>query len=109
MDDFEQELARALERQEAPAGFSARVLARINAERRVSTVARPTWRLAFAAVLVIASFVGALRFDQAQQQEVARGKAAKQQVLLALRIAGSKMQLAQKQIEQFSEKSGREE
>ena len=108
MDDFELELARALERQEAPAGFSARALARINAERSLPAT-RPTWRLAFAAALVIASFVGALRFDSAQQQEVARGEAAKQQVLLALRIAGSKMQIAQKQIEQFSEKGGREE
>lgn len=108
MDDFEQELARALERQEAPAGFSARVLARINAAQRTPTPHR-TWRLAFAAVLVIASFVGAFRFDSAQQQEVARGEAARQQVMLALRIAGSKMQIAQKQIEQFSEKGGREE
>src|ERR1051325_1301161 len=99
MNNFEQELARALEREEAPLGFSARVLARINAAQHAPAPQR-TWRLAFAAALVIASFVGAFRFDHAQQQEIARGEAAKQQVMLALRIAGSKMQIAQKQIEQ---------
>jgi hypothetical protein len=98
MDNFERELARALERGPAPPGFSARVLARISSERSISRK-RPTWRLAFATSLVLAIFAGGLQHDRVERQrETAQGEAARQQVMLALRIAGSKMQLAQHEI-----------
>ena len=82
MDWLDEELARALARQEPAAGFDARVRARMHP--------RPRW-LAIAATLLVA--VGA---GEAWRQH--QGQVAKEQVMTAMRLAGSKLNRVQVQI-----------
>ena len=75
MDWLEQELAQALARKEPSAGFDGRVRARIHR--------RPQWLAVAATILVM---VGA--GEVWRQHE---GQVAKEQVMTAMRIAGSKL------------------
>ena len=75
MDWLEQELAQALARKEPAAGFDARVRARLHR--------RPQWLAVAATVLVMAGAGEAWRQHQ--------GQLAKDQVMAAMRIAGSKL------------------
>ena len=79
MDWLEQELAQALARKEPPAGFDGRVRARIHR--------RPQWLAVAAAILVMVGVGEAWR-----QHE---GQLAKEQVMTAMRIAGSKLNRVQ--------------
>ncbi len=102
---LEQELRSALHRDDAPEGFAERVLARANAqasrpglwERIVQSVHLPALRFATAAVLVIAAVGGSVEYRHYQQQK-REGEQAKQQLLLALRITGSKLQYVQAKV-----------
>ena len=91
MDWLEQELKQALERKEPRADFDARVKARVNAKpRRSPVLAMPRW-LAAAAVLALMTSAGAgYRWHQ--------GQVAKDQVMLAMRIAGGKLNRVQSQM-----------
>jgi hypothetical protein len=82
MDWLEQELARALARQEPAAGFDGRVRARL--------YRRPNW-LAIAAAILVMFGVG----EAWRQHE---GQVAKEQVMTAMRIAGSKLNRVQMQL-----------
>ena len=82
MDWLEQELARALARQEPAAGFDGRVRARLRQ--------RPRW-LAIAATILVMTGGG-----EAWRQH--RGQLAKEQVMTAMRIAGSKLNRVQMQL-----------
>jgi uridylate kinase len=82
MDWLEQELADALARKEPAAGFDGRVRARLHRG--------PRWLAAAAAVLVV---VGG---GEAWRQY--RGELAKEQVMTAMRIAGSKLNRVQVQL-----------
>ena len=95
MDWLEQELKQALERKEPRADFDARVNDRINARvnDRPPGLSRylPRW-LAAAAVLVIMTSAGAgYRWHQ--------GQVAKDQVMLAMRIAGGKLSRVQARVQ----------
>ena len=79
MDWLEQELAQALARKEPDAGFDARVRERIHR--------RPRW-LAIAATLLV--MVGG---GEAWRQH--QGQVAKEQVMMAMRIAGGKLSRVQ--------------
>jgi hypothetical protein len=79
MDWLEQELAQALTRKEPDAGFDARVRARI--------YRRPRW-LAIAATLLV--MIGG---GEAWRQH--QGQVAKEQVMMAMRIAGGKLNRVQ--------------
>ena len=98
MDEFERKLKLALEREPAPEGFAERVLAR--AGRHVRPVERwwrtPVARWSVAAALVAACLVTGT--TEYQQQERARGERAREEVLLALRITGSKLRAVQAKI-----------
>jgi len=102
MKDFERELKRALRPCDPPEGFRERVLARAAAEpqpishRVVSIWPRHIFRWAAIAAIVLFG-AGELSYRAHEQQE-ARGRAAKQQVMLALRITGSKLRVAQKRL-----------
>ncbi len=86
---FEDELKRALARQEPAADFTERMLARCAAHEKRDA----WWRVAaVAATLLVAA--GAGIYEQHEQ----RGMAAKQQLLTALRIAGQKLHGAQEQV-----------
>ena len=133
MNDVDDELRHALRREEPPTGFSARVLRRVaeqtqdprsvgaafsrtdpaehgpirlkpdpTANRDSSNRGRlPFVRWAAAAALVAAVAGG---FDYvAKQEERAEGEAARERVVLALHIAGSKLQLVQTKISRIHE------
>ena len=82
MDWLEQELTQALARKEPAAGFDGRVRARMHR--------RPRW-LAIAATILV--MVGA---GEAWRQH--QGQLAKEQVMTAMRIAGSKLNRVQMQL-----------
>lgn len=80
MDWLEEELKNALARKEPAPGFDARVQRRL-----VRTM--PRWIAAAAAIVVIAGSGALYRRHQGEQ--------AKEQVMLAMRIAGAKLNDAQ--------------
>jgi len=82
MDWLEQELAQALARSEPAPGFERRVRARLHRA--------PRWLAAAATVLVVAGAGEAWRWHQ--------GQIAKDQVMTAMRIAGSKLNRVQMQL-----------
>jgi uridylate kinase len=82
MDWLEQELTEALARKEPSAGFDRRVRARLHR--------RPQWLAIAATILVMIGGGEAWRQHQ--------GQVAKEQVMTALRIAGSKLNRVQVQL-----------
>jgi hypothetical protein len=96
MTPFEELLKKALERREPSEGFTARVLAHANRQRQTdrSTFLQRlrSWRLipVLAGALVITGGIAIQRHERE-----ARGEAAKRQLMLAMRIAGSKLHDAQ--------------
>ena len=102
-NDLERDLKQALRRKEPSAGFAARVIANLPQERpsRWSTWLRqPTLRWATACALVIGIASGGYAYRE-HEQELARGREAKKQLMLALRITGAKLQLAQHRVQQI--------
>ena len=96
----------ALEHEQAPPGFALRVEAKLKTKTtRVSgwSVLHPdrAWlRIAIAAVLLLAIIIpmGLRLLHQAQtdrQAQIAKGEAARDQVLLALRITGTQLRTIQ--------------
>jgi hypothetical protein len=89
MDDLEQQLRRAFEREDPPAGFADRVIERTRA-RRGLLPARPRWLAAAAAVIVLAGAGYGYRWE--------RGQAAKREVLMAFRITSTKLTHIQERV-----------
>ncbi len=88
MDWLEQELVNALARKEPSAGFDARVRARLHS--------RPRW-LATAATIVVMVGAGSAWREWREWREY-RGQQAKEQVMTAMRIAGTKLNRVQMQL-----------
>ena len=85
MNQLERDLREALRRREPPQGLEERILAR--AQR--SEVRSPSWTwLAVAAMLVL--MVGGFGIVQEQRRR-AEGERAKEQLMVAFRITGSKL------------------
>jgi hypothetical protein len=104
MARLEDELRSALRRREPSPDFTERVLARLAATPagrapRVSRMSQAgvRWVAAMAAALLLA--VGSLEYRDY------RGERAKDQVLLAMRIAGSKLNKAQKKVHMLAHRS----
>ena len=100
MDQFEDDLKLALRRVDPPEGFERRVLARLPgapppARRREHRLA--AW--AVAAGLIFASFGGVAVYQQYQQQR--RALEARDQLLLALRVTGQKLDEVRNHINHF--------
>ena len=107
MKDFEQELKRALRRCDPPKGFTDRVLAGLALEEPqrqpmprpiVSIWHWPVLRWATVAAMFVIGAGGVGYRMHEQRVEAASGQAAKRQVMLALRITGSKLRVAQKKL-----------
>ncbi len=104
MTPFEEELKHALQREEPGADFTARVLARCARadERAAGSFWRmswltPAWRLgAVAAGLIVLASGTAYE----QHEHELKGMAAKRQLLLAMRIAGTKLQEVQERVKE---------
>jgi|SRR5579863_521828 len=125
MNHFDDELKNALRRREAPQGFADRVLARAaqQASQRPRSAWRNAWRKIFAqpfvpwigprtltgafarwaavAAVSAALVVGGVHYRNVRRER-AQGEAAKERLLLALRIAGSKLQLARTRVDQIN-------
>lgn len=101
------DLKRALRRHEAPEGFTERVLVRVANQQAARSTSRheswlniftrPALRWATAAVACAALIAGGIHYRNLQRER-AQGEAAKQQLMLALRIAGTKLQLAKAKV-----------
>jgi hypothetical protein len=115
--DLERELKRALHREDASPDFTDRVMARISAasghaKRRRSRDENRWWRRLMeffqparmrwaaagaAAFLLIFAALGVHRY-RAHQAEIAEGERAREQVMLAMKIASAKLNIAQKKV-----------
>jgi hypothetical protein len=108
MTPFEEELKQALKRQEPAGDFTARVLARCAKEDAKtqsgfwhSFWATPAWRLgAVAAALVVVAGGTAYEQHENEVKREVRGMEAKRQLLLAMRIAGTKLQEVQQRVKE---------
>jgi uncharacterized protein HemX len=96
--NLEDELRSALRRQEPSPDFTERVLARV-AAAPVRRASRPwvRWVAAIAAALLLAA--GGFEYRQYQ------GERAKGQVLLAVRIAGGKLNKAHRKVQMLTHRS----
>jgi hypothetical protein len=102
-------LKQALRRQEAPAGFTQRVMARVAAQDSAPRPVRDSWlslfmqpvvRWAALAAVATAMILGVHIYNVHREQ--AAGEAAKQRLMLALRVAGSKLQLARAKVNEMN-------
>ena len=126
MNRFDEELKLALRREEPSPDFTDRVMARV-AElqrrekpgeeagwlRRLAEFFQPPrmkWAMAgaMAVVLLIAGF-GVHRSrenERRRQAEIAEGERAKEQLMLAMRIASAKLNIAQKKVYETARHEG---
>lgn len=117
---FEDELKKALRRQQSPEGFTDRVLARAAQQSPAQPKAprasgwaifdRPLFRWPALAAIFLALIAGSLHYHQIQidkaRIERAQGEAAKRRLMLALRIAGSKLHIAKTKVNETTETPG---
>ncbi len=105
MRPFEEELKQALKRQEPAGDFTARVLARCaesDAEKPQGFWAM--WRLSLAtATVALVALTGGTLYEQ--HEHTVKGLAAKRQLLLAVHIAGSKLQLVEERVKESEQVS----
>lgn len=108
MKNLEENLRQALGRVEPPAGFADRVLVRVAREQNPRRTRSNFWLSLFgmgglrwaaaSALCVLVAASGALYERDVQRR---RGEAAKEQLMVALRITGSKLQIAEKSLREL--------
>jgi hypothetical protein len=107
MKRLEEELQNSLRREEPPEGFAERILAAA-VERKPSAWQRlfawPGLRWALAGAMCLMLAVIGIEYKQALNEQ-ARGEAAKEQLMLALRITADKLQLAQEKVQRLDASS----
>lgn len=99
--DLERDIRQALQRKQPSPGFAARVLANLPREKSnpwTRWLRTPALAWATVGVLFVVFGFGSLVYYH-HRQELARGRAARQQLMLALRITGAKLQLAQHRVQ----------
>lgn len=108
-NELDDELRSALRREPAPAGFAERVLQRVEEQATAAGPARSGSRAApvrwsifslAAAAALVAAVAGGIQyrsFERARAERAA-GEAAKEQVIEALRITASKLQLVREKV-----------
>lgn len=107
---LEDALRNALRREDAPEGFTASVLARVAQQNSTAReVKRTSWLSIFSQPLVrwaafatvsICMVIGGVHYRNVRRER--EGEAAKQQLMLALRIAGGKLQLAKEKVNEIN-------
>ena len=97
--NLENDLTRALRRESPAPGFAERVMQRIEKEEPVRR--KPVWWRAAAASVTLAAIIGGYAAHEIHQRR--EGEHAKEQVLLALSIAGQKVRYAQQQAHEIGE------
>lgn len=107
MSRLDDELRNALRREVPPAGFEARLMARLASEPKQATGLARWFRLpemrmplmtqvAFAAALCLVVVAG-VRFER-DRQERAEGLAAKAKLMQALRVTGTQLQAVREKV-----------
>lgn len=91
--NLENDLKRALRRESPPAGFAARVMARIE---QPEPRRRPVWWRAAAASVTLAVLLGGYTTHRVVEQR--RGERAKEELLKAMSIASEKVRYAQQEV-----------
>ena len=106
---LEDAVKHALCRQDAPEDFTQRVMARIAAQNSAPQPARDSWLGLFTQPIIrwaaLAAVAAAMIFGvhiYTVRRERAQGEAAKQRLMLALRVAGSKLQLAKAKVNEMN-------
>ena len=112
MSPLDDALKNAVRRQDPPAGFAEQVLARVAEPGPIPhSVSREPWfrffsqsllRWAALAAVSASLIVGTVHYRNLQEER-SQGEAAKQQLMLALRIAGSKLQLAKAKVNEINQ------
>lgn len=102
MEDFERQLQKALQREEPPAWFEARVLAAVAAPHRSQSY---FWRWAPVLAAGVVLFGGVVWQHEQSVQERVRGEAAKARLELALKIAGSQLHRIQQKVQAVSQEN----
>ncbi len=105
---LEDALKHALRRQDPPEDFTQQVMARVavhnssqpQRESWLSLFTQPILRWAALAVVAAAMIFGVHIYTL--RHERAQGEAAKQRLMLALRVAGSKLQLAKAKVNEMN-------
>lgn len=102
---IEDDLKRTLQREAPPAGFASRVLQRIERDETTDPHTAPRrrrWWRTVAASLTLTGILGA--WGAREIHERREGERAKEEVLLALRIAGEKVRYAQHEVRDIGSK-----
>ena len=98
MNQCERDLHESLRRREPPADFAAKVLARTSAAHVPGTFSRRWLAVAAAVVLMIGGAI------LVQQQRRAESEKAKQQLMIAFRITGSKVRDIQARLDSIQKR-----
>jgi hypothetical protein len=102
IDDFERELQQGMLRLPAPPGLKRKIMARKRALDAERSHRRVLWWQRLAASVVLCGAVGGgLTWHNAQQRR--KGEAARQQVMVALRIAGRALDQMNAQLAQHND------
>jgi len=98
--NLEDDLKRVLSRESPAPGFASRVMLRIERDavpKRRRAFVRQHWRAVAASLALTALLGGGVAYEE-QQRRIREGEEAKEQVLVALRIAGEKVRYAQNEV-----------
>ena len=106
MSQFDRDLHETLRRREPPQGFAGRVLARtreINERDKARSVWKWSWRWMTVAAMVV-MLIGGMALYREHRRQV-EAEQSKQQLILALRITGSKLQIVQERLSAIQRKT----
>ena len=96
LQDFERKLRMAIARREAPLGLKSRVLAQARERRQAQRGRLWIWQRVAATLVVAAVLGGFAEYRHIEEQR--KGKAAREQVLTALRITSRTMGRVQERL-----------
>jgi hypothetical protein len=106
---LEDALKHALRREDPPEDFTQRVMARVATQKVAPQPLRDSWLTIFtqpffrwaALAAVAAAMIFGVHIYNVRRERV-QGEAAKQRLMLALRVAGSKLQLAKAKVNEMN-------
>jgi anti-sigma factor RsiW len=100
--DLEKSLKSALGRKTPPPDFTARVMSAIAAGEAKTPVVRRRWLRAAAAAVMFTAIAGGWTAHQVAERRA--GERARDEVMVALHIAGAKVRYAQQQVHDIGSK-----
>ncbi len=98
MTEFEDALKKALARQQPSPDFTARIMDQVSGRKKPPL---RHWAAIAAAATVLLALSGAYQQHQYQHEHQLQGQAAKEKLLVALQIAGSKLHTAQERVQEI--------